>query len=619
MSLIQFLRILWAWRWLVLAATASCLIGAYVAILIVPPRWEAHSRVMLNMIKPDPVTGEVVAGPSERTYMATQVELITDYAVASQVVDQLGWLSDPALIEQYQHRSAKDGRDFAHWAAQLVIDRTKAKVIEGSNILEIDYRASSADEAKQVADALSKAYMDYSLNYRRNDASQTADWYAAQAVKAKAALDAAQAAEVTYEHDNGIIMQDATTDVDTARLRALAAAGAVPAPVMSIAPTTSAASLQLAQLDAQIAQASQQLGPNHPELIQLRAQRASVAALAAQDQAAARAAMAASSGNAAGAVDRALASQKSRVLAQGDKLGQLTELQAETDMRRDQYNKIEAHEADQRQEAETADAGISVLSNAVTPKSPAFPNKLLIIPGSFVLGLGVGVLVSLLMEFFARRIRGVEDLQWAIDAPLLGVIGARSKKRTKGAQFQGPTLSSPCRARPIDNVWPAHDRRIDHKPRTDDLVETVGGRDHIQLRPVACGDLRFARRAGRGHPRRRTHLVAQHIDEGRRAIAVCAASAGAGCSFVASNLAVAFSQIGLRTLLVDCDLRNPALDRVIRSSTDPLGLRQCLATSDMSFADAISFDVLPNLAIMYSGGSRPQVRRNCWPAPVSGP
>ena len=46
------------------------------------------------------------------------------------------------------------------------------------------------------------------------------------------------------------------------------------------------------------------------------------------------------------------------------------------------------------------------------------------------------------------------------------------------------------------------------------------------------------------------------VDEGR-AIAVISPQAGDGRSFVAANLAVAASQLGLRTLLVDADLHQP--------------------------------------------------------------
>jgi capsular exopolysaccharide synthesis family protein len=106
----------------------------------------------------------------------------------------------------------------------------------------------------------------------------------------------------------------------------------------------------------------------------------------------------------------------------------------------------------------------------------------------------------------------------------------------------------------------------------------------------------------------RTHLVAQHVHEGRRALAVCAASAGVGCTFVAANLAVAFSQIGLNTLIIDGDLRRPALDQMIRPPAAVRGLRDCLTSSGANYNNVIEADVLPNLSVMYAGGaaSNPQ-------------
>src|ERR1700761_7733332 len=147
MSILQFWRIIWARRWFILAATVSCVIGAYVVTLMVPPRWEGEARIMLNLIKPDPITGEVLGGAATRTYLGSQVSLITDYSVASRVVDEGGGLSDPDLTAQYQARSADDTRDCRHWAAQLVIDRTKVEIPDGSNILDIVYTSSTPDSA----------------------------------------------------------------------------------------------------------------------------------------------------------------------------------------------------------------------------------------------------------------------------------------------------------------------------------------------------------------------------------------------------------------------------------------------------------------------------------------
>jgi capsular exopolysaccharide synthesis family protein len=101
----------------------------------------------------------------------------------------------------------------------------------------------------------------------------------------------------------------------------------------------------------------------------------------------------------------------------------------------------------------------------------------------------------------------------------------------------------------------------------------------------------------------RTHLMAQHINEGCRAIAICSASSGVGCSFVAANLAVSLSQIGLNTLLVDANLRRPGLDAIIPPAQPVNGLKQFLSTSDPSVSDYIHIDVLPSLSVMYAGGA----------------
>ena len=106
----------------------------------------------------------------------------------------------------------------------------------------------------------------------------------------------------------------------------------------------------------------------------------------------------------------------------------------------------------------------------------------------------------------------------------------------------------------------------------------------------------------------RTHIMAQHVQEGRRALAVCAATAGVGCTFVASNLAVALSQIGVKTLLIDVNMRNPAIDRLFQPAHAVEGLQHCLLAPDANFGDYIEEEVLPDLSIMYSGGvaSNPQ-------------
>lgn len=430
MNIFQFLRIFWARRLLILAATASCFTGAMIVVMILPPAWEAHSRVILDNLKPDPVTGLPVGGSSAQTYVATQVELITDYSVAGQVAEQLGWLSDPTLIHRYQSRDPSDHRDFKRWLADIVIKNTKASLIQASNILEITYTTTSQDGAKAVADALRKAYIDVSIKFRREDAERNALWFQDQTEKTRQALDASSATLADFERHNGLIMAGDKIDSESARLQALAQQSAPIIMSSGGGPTSSPADMQLAALDADIAAASKTLGPNNPELQDLKAKRASLATVAAHDHAAAAAAN--RGGSTAGALEREFNAQKNKVIGQSDKITKLTELQQDVDLRRDEYIKSSAKAADYRQQALVADSQLTPLGPAASPSSPKFPNYVLIIPGCLVLGGGVGVLVALLMELFGRRVRGPEDLQSVDDVEVIALIpGAGKPAKTK--------------------------------------------------------------------------------------------------------------------------------------------------------------------------------------------
>src|SRR5690606_31480932 len=60
----------------------------------------------------------------------------------------------------------------------------------------------------------------------------------------------------------------------------------------------------------------------------------------------------------------------------------------------------------------------------------------------------------------------------------------------------------------------------------------------------------------------RSQLMIHWFEHGNKALAVVAANAREGCSDLAANLAVVFSQLGERTLLIDANLRQPSPRRL---------------------------------------------------------
>lgn len=106
----------------------------------------------------------------------------------------------------------------------------------------------------------------------------------------------------------------------------------------------------------------------------------------------------------------------------------------------------------------------------------------------------------------------------------------------------------------------------------------------------------------------RTQIIAQHIGSGRRAFAVTGAVDGSGATYIAANLAVALSQVGIKTLLVDANLRNPRIDAIFGIDATGPGLSTYLSMQANRPERVVYADVLPNLSVIPAGPpvARPQ-------------
>jgi uncharacterized protein involved in exopolysaccharide biosynthesis len=214
-------------------------------------------------------------------------------------------------------------------------------------------------------------------------------------------------------------------------------------------PTTdnSQSAVQLAQVEGELTVAEKTLGPNNPAYQELKAKRAAMAAMVAKDQSNLQAQQAHATAMGVASLDKQVAAQKQKVIAQSDKIGRLQQLQQDVELRREWYQRCNSKAAEYREQSVSSDIGVVPLGTATTPKQPIFPNYLLIVPGAIVLGLTVGVLVSLLMELLGRRVRVAEDLTMAGEPPLICVI-PRTERAGK-PKAAGPATSGPRRWFPL--------------------------------------------------------------------------------------------------------------------------------------------------------------------------
>ncbi|WP_394269990.1 GumC family protein [Qipengyuania sp.] len=438
MSITQFFRILWARRMLIGATTAVALFATLLVAWIMPPRYEATSRVMLDIVKPDPVTGQTIAPQWSRAYVGTQLQMVTDPQIAERVAVKAGWVDSPELAQEYRESGAAGRMEYRRWLAQRVIDNTTAAMVPGSNILEITYASTSPEPAAKLADLVRDAFVEESLENRRAAAQRNAEWFQTQLEEVQGALADAQQAKTNFERANGVVLTDDLIDTDTTRLRALA--GSTPATQTQtmtgggVAPSAG----QLAQIDAAIAAASRTLGPNHPSLVQLRQQRAALASSVARESASQPRFV--TSGP---TLESLYNEQQARVLQKAGAANEARRLATDVIVLRERYQETAARAAQLEQEAQSNESGLTLLNDAVVPQARTFPNYPFLMIVSLAAGLGIGVLASLLLELFKRRVRGVEELQ-LIDAPVLGAMHeaadtnqktGRPFARLRGEQF----------------------------------------------------------------------------------------------------------------------------------------------------------------------------------------
>jgi capsular exopolysaccharide synthesis family protein len=106
----------------------------------------------------------------------------------------------------------------------------------------------------------------------------------------------------------------------------------------------------------------------------------------------------------------------------------------------------------------------------------------------------------------------------------------------------------------------------------------------------------------------RTQIIAQHIRSGRRGLAFVAPVDGVGCSYLAANVAAALSQVGMKTLLIDANMRTPRMSAMFGLDPEAPGLSSFLSLKVARPERVVHANVLPSLSVMTAGPSvdRPQ-------------
>ena len=101
----------------------------------------------------------------------------------------------------------------------------------------------------------------------------------------------------------------------------------------------------------------------------------------------------------------------------------------------------------------------------------------------------------------------------------------------------------------------------------------------------------------------RTNIRFLLRDHKCKRISITSGRAGEGKSITLMNLAISLSEDGQKVLLIDADMRRPAISRLLMEKASP-GLSEVLG-GIVSGQEAIRKDIYPNLDVLFSGETPP--------------
>lgn len=214
---------------------------------------------------------------------------------------------------------------------------------------------------------------------------------------------------------------------------------------------------------------------------------------------------------------------------------------------------------------DTRATNIRVVDLAEMPRGPFKPNKKLNLALSLVFGLGLGCGAAFLFNYLDNTVKNEQDIQRYAGVPALGFV----------------PLYQPL-----------------HAVEADGGVSAAIPASSQYAADVAChGDSRSS--FAESFKSLRTAFLLASPERPPRHVVITSCEPLDGKSTVATNLAIALTQIGRRVVMVDADLRRPRLHKVLSLSND-VGLSSVLS-GNADAADVLQDTIVPNLVAITSG------------------
>jgi capsular exopolysaccharide synthesis family protein len=555
-------------RWLVVAVFITVFVLTLIYLFRATRIYQATATIEIlrdndNFLRVD---GVMWGGNQDQDYLQTQYKNLQSRSLIASVVSKL------KLDKDDRYAKSQD-------VVRAVAGDLQVTPIRLTRLVDVKAEHPNREMAQKIANTLAKTFVDQNLDQKKAASmdiltrlNQEVEVTKGKLKTAEEALHrfAAEKKNISFEEKEDISSQSLRTYNDAyARARSEAAAAReissqvesmikAGKPIDSIPqvgqnPDYQALKKELAILEAQFAELKQRYKHKMPEYIYAEEKIAS---------------MRSSMTNQAMMLIQSIRTDASLRTAQEKTLEELVKTQVSAQLNQ---NKERIEYGQLKREADQADMvyktvlaalkdkeitapnkinNMRVRDQAVTPLSPVKPRVVLTLFLGVVGGLGAAIGLAFFVNYLDDSIKSQDDVETYLKLPFLGYV---------------PNI------------------------KTNSVVERdLQAHSHPQSN------------AAEGFRTIRATISLTHKPEKFRILAVTSTIPSEGKSLVASNLAIVTAQTGLKTLLIDADMRRPSVHKAFQLHS-PNGLSSYLSAETDRVEPIIHTSEVPNLDVICCG------------------
>jgi polysaccharide biosynthesis transport protein len=625
-DLLDYWRVVVKRRWTILTAMAVVLTIAAISTWKATPIYRSTIKIQIDPeqtnILPFKDTIEPTAGYAQgQDYLQTQFKVLESKTLAARVIKALDLENNKDFVEAAKEEpksktlgwvrswfgsSKQEEENEADIAARqggrldslvrIFGSNLSTSPIRNSRLVDVNFENRNPKLAAQVANQLAKEYVDMNFQTKFDATKSASEFLEKQMTDMQANVENSESKMVQFSQKNDIyeisdkenVILQKLADLNSA-LTAVQADRIQKESVWNIVHQTGPDSFpevlrneiirgletNLAALKVQQAKLESSFKPGWPELDQVKGQVVEAEAqLAVERQKAIRNVET----EYRTAVQRekllgqALADQKNQANAFNQNSIQYNILKRQVETDKQLYDGLLQRMKEAGVAGLLKSNNIHVVDPARPSPAPYRPNKTMNLTLGLVIGLLVGLGLAFFFEHLDSSIKTPDDVDKFIKLPSLGVIPSAASLLQSGRR---KLIAVPAAVNGSKEV--AH----------DNSVELITYQDTKSLISEAYRNLRTSvlLSSGSGHP--------------PKTLLVTSSQAGEGKTTTAINIAITLSQTGGKVVLLDCDMRNPRVHRIM-GVENSAGMSTYLSgNSDLS--TLIQQSDIPNLFIVSAG------------------